>query len=188
MTRCRNLPGHTSTRHSADPPRILVAGLGNVQLTDAGVGVHAVRALQRVVPRGVRAVEVGTTVLDALHLVAWADRVLVIDAMRAGGDPGSIYTFGVADVATSPVKACLHEVDLLASLGFLASRRRPAIAVLGVEPATLTAGPVLSVGVQAVFPRLVAAAKAIVTDWLAGRNGLGEQRGGLPVTVQRCTV
>ena len=50
-------------------PRILVAGLGNLLLKDDGVGVHAVRALQHGVPRGVRAVEVGTAVLDALHLV-----------------------------------------------------------------------------------------------------------------------
>lgn len=146
-------------------PRILVAGLGNLLLQDDGVGVHAVRALQNGVPRGVRAVEVGTAVLDALHLVEWADRILAIDAMQAGGNPGTIYRFGVEDVAEAAVKTSLHEVDLLAALRFLTSGHRPEIAVLGVEPEMIDAGLDLSPSVQAALPRLVAAAKDIVTHW-----------------------
>ncbi len=148
-------------------PRILVAGLGNLLLQDDGVGVHAVRALQKGVPRGVRAVEVGTAVLDVLHLVEWADRILAIDAMAAGGAPGTIYRFGIADVAEAAVKASLHEVDLLAALRFLTSGHRPEIAVLGVEPETIEAGLELSPSVQATIPHLVAAAQDIVTRWRA---------------------
>src|SRR5512143_3495297 len=145
--------------------RVLVAGLGNLLLKDDGVGVHAVRALQHEVPRGVRAVEVGTAVLDALHLVEWADRILAIDAMQAGGDPGTIYRFGVEDVADRATKASLHEVDLVAALRFLTGGHRPEIAVLGVEPETIDAGLDLSPSVQAALPRLVAAAKDIVARW-----------------------
>lgn len=148
-------------------PRILVAGLGNLLLKDDGVGVHAVRVLQHGVPRGVRAVEVGTAVLDALHLVEWADRILAIDAMRAGGNPGTIYRFGVEDVADATVRASLHEVDLLAALRFLTSGRSPEVAVLGVEPETIDAGLDLSPSVRAALPRLVAAAQDIVTLWRA---------------------
>jgi hydrogenase maturation protease len=129
--------------------------------------VHAVRALQNGVPHGVRAVEVGTAVLDALHLVEWADRILAIDAMQAGGDPGTIYRFGVADVADRAIRASLHEVDLLAALRFLTSSHRPEIAVLGVEPETMDTGLALSPSVQAALPRLVAAARDIVTRWRA---------------------
>lgn len=148
-------------------PRILVAGLGNLLLKDDGVGVHAVRELQRGVPRGVRAVEVGTAVLDALHLVEWADRILAIDAMQAGGDPGTIYRFGVEGVTGTPIKTSLHEVDLLAALRFLTNGHRPEITVLGVEPETIAAGLELSPNVQAILPRLVAAAQEIVAGWRA---------------------
>jgi len=136
-------------------------------LRDDGVGVHAVRALQQEVPRGVRAVEVGTAVLDALHLLEWADRVLAIDAMQAGGNPGTIYRFGVEDIADAAGKASLHEVDLLAALRFLTCSHRPEIAVLGVEPETIDTGLALSASVQAALPRLVAAASDIVTRWRA---------------------
>ena len=97
----------------------MVAGLGNVLLKDDGVGVHAVRELKKVLPRRILAVEVGTAVLDALHLFEWADRIIGIDAMQAGGPPGSIYSFGVEDVDDPGVKASLHEMGLIAGLRFI---------------------------------------------------------------------
>ena len=155
----------STTRGGRRRPRVLVAGLGNLLLKDDGVGVHAVRALQHGVPRGVRAIEIGTAVLDALHLVEWADRVLAIDAMQAGGDPGTIYRYGVEDVADRTIGASLHEVDLVAALRFLTNGHRPEITVLGVEPETIAAGLELSPSVQAALPRLVAAVQEIVASW-----------------------
>jgi hydrogenase maturation protease len=152
--------------------RVLVVGLGNVLLRDDGVGVHAIRELQRSLPRHVRAVDVGTAVLDALHLFEWADRILAIDAMQADGPPGTIYRFGVEDVVERGLKASLHEVDLLAALRFLNMDRRPEILVMGVQPETIDYGTDLSVSVQAALPRLVAAARGIVAEWLAsGASG-----------------
>lgn len=167
-----NSPGRTVTKPSltrkrSGPrrPRILVAGLGNLLLMDDGVGVHAVRAFQRRAPRGVLAVEVGTAVLDALHLFEWADRVLAIDAVRAGGVPGTLYRFGVEDVADRPVRGSLHEVDLVAGLRFLTHGHRPPITILGVEPETIDAGLDLSPSVRVALPRLVTAAKDVVAGW-----------------------
>ena len=73
--------------------RVLIAGLGNLLLRDDGVGVHAVRSMGNDLPPGVLAVEVGTAVLDALHLFEEAEMVIAIDAMKAGGAPGTIYSF-----------------------------------------------------------------------------------------------
>jgi hydrogenase maturation protease len=149
-------------------PRILVAGLGNLLLRDDGVGVHAVRALRNRVPRGVRAVEVGTAILDALHLFEWADTILALDAMQAGGTPGSIYQFGVDDVADHPVPTSLHELDLRAALRLLMIPPSPTIVVLGVEPEIIEAGLTLSSSVQAALPQLVTAASNIAARWSAG--------------------
>ena len=160
--------GNSFSRKTSDPrrrPRILVAGLGNLLLKDDGVGVHAVRALQPAVPRGVRAVEVGTAVLEALHLFEWADRILAIDAMQAGGMPGTVYRFGVEDVADRPVRGSLHEVDLVAGLRFLTNGHRPTITILAVEPETIDVGLDLSHRVKAALPRLITAAKDILAHW-----------------------
>jgi hydrogenase maturation protease len=154
-------------RTSRQRPRILVAGLGNLLLKDDGVGVHAVRALHHGMPSGVRAVEVGTAVLDALHLIEWADRILAIDAMQADGPPGTVYRFGMTDVADQPITASLHVVDLLAAIRFLTCAHRPEVVVLGVQPETIETGMHLSPRVQAALPRIVAAAKDILACWRA---------------------
>jgi len=140
--------------------KTLIVGLGNVLLKDDGVGVHAVRELGKVLPRGILAVEVGTAVLDALHLFEWADRIIGIDAMQAGGTPGTIYSFGVDDVDDQGVKASLHEMGLIASLRFMKGPRPP-IYMLAVEPESMDCGMELSATVQQAVPRLVAEARRI---------------------------
>lgn len=87
-------PGTASgfrTSHFRPPDDLLIAGLGNVLLRDDGVGVHAVRELQRRPPAGATVVEIGTAVLHGLSFVEGAHRILLIDAMQAGQSPGTIY-------------------------------------------------------------------------------------------------
>ena len=119
-------------------PRILIAGLGNYLLQDDGVGVHAVRALQQTPLPGVIVAEVGTAVLGALHLLEWAEKILAIDAMQAGGTPGTIYGFGVEDAAGPGMQASLHELNLLAALRFLPCQAKPEILIVGNRAPSLT--------------------------------------------------
>ena len=135
-------------------PRILIAGLGNYLLRDDGIGVHVVRALQRTPPPGVVVADVGTAVLDALHLLEWAEKILAIDAMQAGGTPGTLYAFGVDAVAGPGMQASLHELNLLAALDFLPRQIKPEILIVGIEPETIDYGLDLSPAVAAALPEL----------------------------------
>ena len=153
-----------ATSTSRKVPRILVAGLGNEILTDDGVGVHAARALRGRLPRGVRVAEVGTAVLDALHLLEWADAILALDAMQAGGAPGTMYTWDGED-ARPGTTASLHELDILAALRLLPTPHTPRIAVLGIEPAVIDYGLDLSPRLQTALPDYVEAALRIVGEW-----------------------
>jgi len=148
-------------------PRILIAGLGNFLLRDDGVGVHAVRALAQSRPRGVICADVGTAVLDALHLLEWAEKILALDAMEAGGPPGTVYACGVSDVEGAGIKASLHELSLLGALRFLKGKAQPEIVILGVEPQTIDFGLDLSPPVAAALPRLLEAAQDQVARWRA---------------------
>lgn len=154
-------------------PRILIAGLGNYLLQDDGVGVHAVRALQQTPPPGVIVAEVGTAVLSALHLFEWAEKILAIDAMQAGGTPGTIYAFGVEDAAGPGMQASLHELNLLAALRFLPRPAKPEILIVGIEPETIDYGLDLSPAVGAALPELTRDVRKIVSDW---RNDLQVRR------------
>jgi hydrogenase maturation protease len=146
-------------------PRILIAGLGNELLADDGVGVHAVRELLKYPPvSGIIIVEVGTAVLNALHLIEWADRIIALDAMQAGAPVGTIYEFGVHDAAENSRQVSLHELNFMAALRFLPARHCiPEVNILGVEPETISYGLELSPAVQAALPRLVARVRTMIT-------------------------
>jgi len=146
-------------------PRILVAGLGNLLLKDDGVGSHAVRELLKAPPRGVIVADVGCAVLDALHLMKWAEKILAIDAMQAGGAPGTLYLCGLQDVADTDTRASLHELSLLAALRFLPPQAQPEIVILGVEPETIDYGLDLSPPVAAALPLVTGAAREVVSRW-----------------------
>ena len=150
-------------------PRILIAGLGNYLLRDDGIGVHAVRALQQTPPPGAVLADIGTAVLDALHLLEWADKILAIDAMQAGGPPGTLYAFGVDAVEGPGMQTSLHELNFLAALDFLPRRTKPEILMVGMEPETIDYGLDLSSAVAAALPELTREVRKIVSGW---RNGL----------------
>ncbi len=151
--------------NSCQEPKILIAGLGNILLRDDGVGVHVIRELGKDPQPGVLAVEVGTAVLDALHLFEWADRILAIDAMQAGGSAGTIYSLRVSDVEERSPQASLHELSLLAALRFLPSPGKPEIIILGVEPKVIHYGLELSPQVGAALPAVIQRVKEQVHSW-----------------------
>ncbi|MDD2902166.1 MAG: hydrogenase maturation protease [Syntrophales bacterium] len=152
-------------RRQSRPPRILIAGLGNLLLMDDGVGIHAVRELQKAPPTGAMVAEVGTAVLDALHLLEWAEKILAIDALQAGGTPGTVYAFDTGDVEKGGIQASLHELNFLTALNFLKPRAQPEIVVFGVEPERIDYGLDLTPAVAGALPELTAAARDQVRRW-----------------------
>lgn len=84
-------------------PRTLVAGFGNVLRGDDGFGVEVVRRLMEAgqAPPDVRLLEVGTGgVALAQALLTPVDRLIVVDAMTRGGEPGHLYVLRVDGVET----------------------------------------------------------------------------------------
>jgi len=154
-----------SRKPSRKRPRILIAGLGNCLLKDDGIGVHVVRELRKDFSVARLAVEVGTAVLDALHLFEWADTILAIDAMQAGGVPGTLYSFGVNDIAGPGQHVSLHELSFLGALEFLPKGRTPRITILGVEPETIDYGLDLSPTLEALLPSVIEKVKRMVAHW-----------------------
>ncbi len=149
---------------------ILIAGLGNLLLQDDGVGVHAINALKKDVPQGTCVVEVGTAVLDALHLFEWADIIIAVDAMRAGGAPGTVYQFGLEDVQKRSGDASLHELNLVAAFRFLKEEHRPLITIIGVEPEIIDYGMELSPIVAQALPTVTHRIQELVAGYRAAES------------------
>ena len=74
-------------------PRVLVLGIGNILLSDEGVGVHVINRFQETfaIPDGVEVIDGGTMGLDLMPYFEGKSHVIVVDAMCADGEePGTI--------------------------------------------------------------------------------------------------
>ena len=119
--------------------RIVILGIGNLLLKDEGVGIQMIQRLeQETLPPGVELVDGGTSTLDILPLLQGADKIIVIDAMKAGGEPGSIYRCRPADLIPSEeAPMSLHHIDFLQALKMnkmLGVDLAPRTIIFGVEP------------------------------------------------------
>ena len=139
--------------------KTLILGVGNLLLQDEGVGVHAIQALAKLAwPEQVNLQEGATAGLDLLYLVEGYARLIVIDAVRAGGKPGTLYRFTPADViAQRPALTSLHQVGLLDALALARELgQAPAqVVIIGVEPKSMAWGMELSPEVQAALPQII---------------------------------
>ncbi|MHC4664467.1 MAG: hydrogenase maturation protease [Planctomycetota bacterium] len=148
---------------SSTHPNVAIVGLGNLLLSDDGVGIHAVRQLQKDPPEGVAVAEVGTAALRAQELLGQADIVIAIDAVEAHGRPGSVYRFDAKD-ALRPRQASLHDLGIIGVLRLLPERSRPEVTILGVEPQIVDYGIELSPAVHAALPQVIEVACKIAEE------------------------
>jgi len=84
----------------------VILGVGNLLLSDEGVGVHVANKLMEMdLPAGVEVIEGGTDGFRLMNVVTGADRLIVVDAVKGESPPGSIYRFDINDVPSSPEKS-----------------------------------------------------------------------------------
>jgi hydrogenase maturation protease len=145
--------------------RIVVLGVGNVLLSDEGVGVRAVEELGRryALPPWVTLIDGGTSAMELLDDLAGCDLLVIADCVRAGNPPGTLLRLRDEEIpALFRTKLSPHQVGLPDVLATLAvTGEAPAHTLLfGVEPASLATGIGLSPPVTAVFPALVEAIAA----------------------------
>jgi hydrogenase maturation protease len=140
--------------------RILVVGLGNLLLADEGVGIHAIRELEkRDLPAHVDVIDGGTAGLDLLDLLIDYRLVIIVDAVNAGQQPGTIFRFGPEDITAHAdhVPLSLHQTQLanVLQLATYLGQPLPPIVIYGVQPETMDWGTELSSALEAKMARLI---------------------------------
>ncbi|MFP3879816.1 MAG: HyaD/HybD family hydrogenase maturation endopeptidase [Dehalococcoidia bacterium] len=139
-------------------PHIVVIGVGNLLLKDEGVGVHAIRALQEVnLPQNVTIMD-GGTAPDLSPYIRSGDKLIIIDAAKAGGQPGTIHRFRPQDLSTDNMGAIsAHELGIEQNLTLMAMEgKKPSeVVIIGIEPKEIDWGTDLSPELQSAIPEIV---------------------------------
>lgn len=150
--------------------RTLIVGIGSTIRGDDGVGVHAARQLrQRTLPAEVDVIELGTAGLGLLDHVVGYDRLIVLDAIVSGEEPGVVRLLAGDDVARGAHLAAGHEADLPTTLALgrtLVAKRMPAeVTVVTVEVGNLTSfSEHLTVEVEAAIPEMLATVEQLLQE------------------------
>jgi hydrogenase maturation protease len=140
--------------------RIVVLGVGNILLSDEGVGVRTIEKLQLTynLPPEVVVIDGGTTGMEMLEDLSNADHIIIIDAVRSGKAPASIVRLADEQVPVFfKTKLSPHQIglsDVLATLAFI-GEQPGGVTIFGVEPVSLETGMALTPQVEARLPELM---------------------------------
>lgn len=145
---------------------ILVLGVGNILLGDEGIGVRVIETMvAKSLPENMELLDGGTAAVDLMSVLEGREKVIIIDAVKGGGEPGALYRFTPDDVEDlENIHTSLHQVGLLEVLlqmKYLGSMP-PAIIIIGVEPEGLDWSLELSPRVKEVIPRVIELVRAEV--------------------------
>jgi hydrogenase maturation protease len=148
---------------------VLVLGLGNLLLSDDGLGIHAIRGLERDarVDAGVTLLDGGTQGLSLMPHLSGFPRLLVIDAIDVGEPPGTLVRFEGKALDGLPGKATVHQLgfaDLMVAMRLLGESPEEVV-VLGVQPMSTEWSTELTPPVQNALHALLDVVIAQLESW-----------------------
>jgi len=134
-----------------------VVGVGNILMGDDGAGVYAVREIeQQGTPDNVTCIDGGTAAFEALDAAEGCERIVVVDAVKAGGEPGTIYRLAFDEWHVTR-GVSLHDLQLMDAISIteFLEQRNIDVTVIGIEPERISLGLELSEAVKGRFQDLV---------------------------------
>lgn len=141
---------------------VLVLGIGNVLLRDEGIGIRAIRELDRryCFSGTVEILDGGTAGLELLGHIRNRDHLLIIDALKTGQRPGTVVrAAGEEVIAAFRTRISPHQLglsDLLAA-AVLTDEMPRNLVLFGVEPEKVETGLELTSAVEGCLDKLLAA-------------------------------
>ena len=153
--------------------KILLLGIGNTLLTDEGVGLHVLQALEAgaPLPSEVEMLDGGTLSFTLAGPIQDADALIVVDAARIG-QPAGAWQLLQGDQMDAFLlgnrKSSVHEVGLtdLRAIAILSDHWPQRRAMLAIEPKSIDWGEQLSPEVAAAVPAVAKTLRDLVQEWL----------------------
>lgn len=138
--------------------KVGILGIGNILLKDDGIGVHIINELLKEnYPQNVDIVDGGTAILDLLDVFVKNNKIIVVDTLKGGHEPGTIYKVTPEEMG-SYIKSnsSLHDVqvlDILKNVNLLGYN--PEVIIIGIEPSEIEYNIGLSDILQNEFEKLL---------------------------------
>jgi hydrogenase maturation protease len=153
-----------------DKKEVVILGLGNILLSDEGVGVKIVQELieKYEFPENVEVVDGAVGAFLLLPFIESAKKLLVIDAVSGGEPPGTIYKFKDEDIPQQIMeKLSIHEVSFsdILNLAKLRENYPEEIVIIGIEPKSMEMSLELSEEVKSNYNKLLNEVFAQLKDW-----------------------
>jgi hydrogenase maturation protease len=140
--------------------KTLIVGIGNLLCRDEGVGVHVIHEMQSTqLPGHIELLDIGTSTMDLISYLEGVKKLIVIDAMKAGGTPGTIYKCGPEDLLPKGEgSVSLHDIGVVETLTMAKKMGMEMnTVIIGVEPKVLDWGMELSEEVKDRIPSIIEA-------------------------------
>ena len=149
---------HNNRPEDEITPRIVVIGVGNLLLEDEGIGIHIVKALQEMnLPPDVQIIDGGTSP-DLIAYTEAGDKLIIIDAAKAGGEPGTVYRFLPKDLSgKNGTLVSAHELGVEQNLKLMSlmGNEPREIVIIGIEPKEMEWRTELSTDLQQKVPEII---------------------------------
>lgn len=141
-----------STQASA-MPKLLILGIGNVIMSDDGVGVRVAQKLQAGyrMPEHVDIMDGGTLGLDILPRLEGIGRLLIVDAVETGSAPGTLVRLSGDEIPLAlETRLSPHQMGLkdLLAVSLLMGHEPAEIVLIGIQPGSIEMGTELTPAVD----------------------------------------
>ena len=137
----------------------VIIGIGNILLQDDGVGVHVITQLENEkLPSTIELVDGGTSTLDTLGYFLDYRKVIIVDCLRAGLEPGTIYKIKPDDIKQYQTKnLSIHDVQILDVVKMANMMgQNPEVVIFGIEPKNISINLEMTDLIAAKIPELIA--------------------------------
>jgi hydrogenase maturation protease len=124
--------------------KTLIIGIGNLLRSDDGVGLHVLNSMRNEQISADITLKECATGFDILNEIIGGEKVVIVDAIKSGGNPGTLYLYSPEELQEKPTLHTFssHEADFLSMLE-LGKRLYPGkmpenIIIVAIEAADVT--------------------------------------------------
>lgn len=151
--------------------RDLVVGVGNILLSDDGIGIHIIKRLEEEKSLAdAEFLDMGTSSMDlGYYIDENVRKMVIIDCIKSKDEPGSIFRLSPGDLVSKKKESfSLHQLKLIDTLKLVSINTDfPETIILGIVPYdTSTFSEKLSPEIQKIFPDIYSRIFNVIKEFL----------------------